>query len=209
LALIAVDPSGENMITVSPGANAHWRAGDVDELVIDPNDVVVCQLEVPLWLVRRLVERCRSVGARVVLNAAPPDRLAGVDLDERAVLVVNESEAAVVLGAAPTSPEHLDQLATHLQSAVVVTLGARGALFREPGKPAGAVPAFPVSVVSTVGAGDAFVGALAVSLLHGSDLADAVRRGCAAGALATTAEDARGALPTHEHLEDFMEAVSC
>jgi ribokinase len=209
LAQIAVDPSGENTIAVSPGANAHWRTEEIDELDIRPGDVVVCQLEIPLWVVRRVAERSRNVGARIILNAAPPHHLTGIDLDERAVLVLNESEASVVLGTTPTSPEHLEELATHLRSAVVVTLGAQGVLFREPGQPASAMAAFPVNVVSTVGAGDAFVGALAVALLQGFRLPDAVRRGCAAGALATTAEDARGALPNHEHLEDFMEAVSC
>ena len=77
---------------------------------------------------------------------------------------------------------------------VVVTLGAAGAALAGPSGST-AVPGFPVTAVDTVGAGDAFVGALAVALASGLDPAGAVTAACAAGAAAATRRGAQAALP--------------
>ena len=76
----------------------------------------------------------------------------------------------------------------------VVTLGAAGAVLAGPSGTA-AVPGFRVTAVDTVGAGDAFVGALAVVLAGGLDPAAAVTAACAAGAAAATRRGAQAALP--------------
>ena len=204
LAMICVDQEGENTIVVSPGANEHWTETFVDTVPVAPGDVVVCQLEVPLATVRLVVALARRVGARVILNAAPPRELSPELLSGIAILVVNETEAAHVLGGAPRSPEDLDETASALTCDVVVTLGSRGAYVRAAGRKTVRVEAFSVTAVSAVGSGDAFVGALACAVLAGLSIAEAVERACAAGALAATAEGARGGLPDRATLDAFV-----
>ena len=204
LAMICVDQQGENTIVVSPGANEHWTDAFVDSVPLAPDDVVVCQLEVPLPTVERVVALARRVGARVILNAAPPHDLSAEMLSGVAILVVNETEAAHVLGRAPHSPGDLDVSASSLACDVVVTLGSRGAYVRAAGQETVHVEAFRVTAVSAVGSGDAFVGALATAVLAGLCLPEAVERACAAGALAATAEGARGGLPDRATLDAFL-----
>ncbi|WP_441249389.1 ribokinase [Kitasatospora sp. McL0602] len=199
LALIVVQDDGENTITLSPGANARLDVPTLERLtggrLAGPGDTVLLQLEVPLPTVLAAAHAARAAGALAVLNAAPlpapgpqTDRLLGQLLSCVDVLVVNESEAAG-LGADPAA------LRARGPATVVVTLGAAGALavdaqrsYREPG--------FAVAAVDTVGAGDAFCGALALALGAGLPLPQALRQGCAAGALAATRPGAQASLPT-------------
>ncbi len=202
LAMICVDQQGENTIIVSPGAN--WTDAFDDTIPLESGDVVVCQLEVPMASVERVVALARRVGAAVILNAAPPQDLSADLLSGVAILVVNETEAAHVLGRAPHSPRELDETASALGCDVVVTLGSRGAYVRAAGLATVHVEAFTVTAISAVGSGDAFVGALATAVLGGLSLPEAVERACAAGALAAMAEGARGGLPDRETLDAFV-----
>jgi ribokinase len=122
-------------------------------------------------------------------------------------LVVNEQEAAAVLGRPVTGPEGAPAAALALAGMAgghaVITLGAAGAVLARPPGAAGApdtpaavtVPGFSVASVDSVGAGDAFVAALAVALAAGVEPAAAVRAACAVGAAATTRQGAQDALP--------------
>lgn len=191
-ALIAVDADGENTIVVIPGANAAWPGDAVDRLALATGDVVVLQLEVPFEVVAAVVARAASVGARTVLNAAPLDRRAAELLGDVEVLVVNEVEAAELFGFdSEVDAETVAHAVAGSPAAVVVTLGGRGALVAAPGTPPREVPAFAVDAVDTVGAGDAFVGGLAVALADGAPLDEAVRWGSATGALTATVHGAR------------------
>jgi ribokinase len=198
-ALILVDERGENLIAVAPGANGRVDASDAARAACGASDTLVCQLEVPLLAVLAAMRAAHTAGARVVLNAAPamaltPDLLADVD-----ILVVNESEARAVGSPDPGA------LAIRMGCAVVVTLGADGAAFAEPaGGRTGAVPSYAVDVVDTTGAGDAFVAGLALARHQGADLGAAVAFAAAAGALAATAEGARGALLSPDAIRTLM-----
>ena len=209
LAMILVDGGGENVIVVSPGANG-LLDGAALTTSSGPGEVLALQLEIPLATCLDAAGRARAAGATVVLNAAPLPKLvepAFADLLSIVdVLVVNEGEAAQL--AEETAPRDWAALAGRLRAlgpdTVVVTLGARGAVAADA---AGtyACDAFAVDVVDTTGAGDAFCGALAVALADGLPIADAVRRGCAAGALAATRMGAQAALPTRAELDAFLE----
>jgi ribokinase len=209
LAMILVDGGGENVIVVSPGANG-LLDGTALTMSPGPGEVLALQLEIPLATCLDAAGRARAAGAAVVLNAAPlpklvepafADLLSAVD-----VLVVNEGEAAHL--ADERAPRDWTALAGRLRAygpdTVVITLGARGAVAADA---AGtyACEAFAVDVVDTTGAGDAFCGALAVALADGLPIADAMRRGCAAGALAATRMGAQAALPTRADLDTFLE----
>lgn len=204
-AFVAVDETGQNAIAVSPGANHYLATEHLQEAAFAGARAVVLQLEIPIAVVRSAARRARAHGARVILNAAPPAPLADEDLGDLDVLVVNEHEAAALAGqgGACRSPEEAVSLAERLRGRVplaVVTLGAAGAVLADA---SGAVhePAFAITPVDTTGAGDAFVGALAVALSEGRPPRDALRFANAAGALATTKHGAQPSMPRRVEVE--------
>ena len=176
---IIVDAEAENMIVVAPGANAHLF---VDTL--PAADVLLLQLEIPLATALAAARIARAAGMLVLLNASP--LAAETDLSELAavtdVVVVNETEARQWRW--PVAD-------------VVTTLGARGARHGDV-----VVPAPNVEPVDTTGAGDVFAGVLAADWLAGPERA--LRRACAAGALATLVPGAGDCAPTAEAIDDVL-----
>jgi ribokinase len=203
LAMISVDPAGENLITVAPGANHEVGAGEVAAAAGNPGDVLVICAEIPVPAIRSALARAR--GARCILNLAPAPEsppAAAIVADGVDWLVVNETEAAAVLGRKVEGLKAAAEAAAELLAAgarhAVVTAGAHGAALAPGTGPAGApltIEAFRVEAVDTVGAGDTFVGALAVALAAGVPPAEAVRAAAAAGATAATRPGAKTAMP--------------
>ena len=196
--------SGENLIVVVPGANGALVPEDADVESVRRATVLLLQLEVPMETV---VAAAAAARGTVVLTPAPPQPL-GADLLEHVdVLVPNEHELAHLAGADPgeRSPAELVDLARSVAScAVVVTLGARGALVVPvEGEPLLQAPP-PVTALDTTGAGDCFCGALAQALASGPDLPTAVRFAVTAAALSTTGPGARGALPDATAVEALL-----
>ncbi|SOD94576.1 ribokinase [Blastococcus haudaquaticus] len=187
--------SGENLIVVVPGANGALVPADADVESVRRATVLLLQLEVPMTTVTAAAAAARGT---VVLTPAPPQPLPAELLERVDVLVPNEHELAQLAGAGPgeRSPAELVDLARSVAScAVVVTLGARGALVvPSDGEPLLQTPP-PVTPVDTTGAGDCFCGALAQALAADPDLPSAVRFAVTAAALSTTGPGARGALP--------------
>lgn len=205
-AFITVTGDGENAITVAPGANRRLTPEDVDAArgAIADAAVLVAQMEVPRETVARGAEVAREVGTRMVLNLAPPFGVPRAVLEGLDPLVVNEHEAAFLLGEKVLGVDGALAAATDLlplgPRSAVVTVGARGAVYAD-GETAEHVPAPEAEVVDTTGAGDAFVGALAFRLARGEDLEGAVAYAVRAGAAAVTKEGAQGALPTPDVLD--------
>jgi ribokinase len=235
LALITVDAAGENAIAVAAGANGLAGPDEVAAAFAAPCEALVVSAEIPAVVLAGVLSRARQAGITCVLNLAPaPDGAAGLLAAGVDWLVVNEQEAAAVLGRPLAGPGEAPAAASALARMgagnVVITLGAAGAVLARapdtpgpemagapdtpgadaagaPGVPgpdlagapgatgAVAVPGFSVPSVDSVGAGDAFVAALAVALAAGVGPADAVRAACAAGAAATTRRGAQAALP--------------
>ncbi|MFI0976907.1 ribokinase [Streptomyces sp. NPDC021093] len=215
LALIVVQQDGENTITLSPGANRHLDVPALGSLtggaVARSGDTLLLQLEVPLPTVLAAAREAREAGALVVLNAAPLPPSGGHGLSEllRAVdvLVVNETEAAGLLPHTHTDwSEHARALRELGPGTVVITLGAEGAVAAGPQFTC-SEGGFTVDAVDTVGAGDAFCAQLALSLGSGVPLPEAVRRACAAGALATTRPGAQSSLPSTAEVDALLGAV--
>ena len=179
VAVIQVDAEGETTIAVAPGAN-----GALASVVLPPHDAVLCQLEVPDEAVLAAWEACTGL---YCLNAAPARPIA-VDAD---LTVVNRLE--------------LDAL-TRRDGLVALTLGAEGAVLLDDGEEiARAVPP-PVDAVDGTAAGDAFTACLLVSLLEGRGEEEALRRACAAGALAATRFGAQPSLPTAAEVDAILDA---
>ncbi|MFD0413922.1 ribokinase [Streptomyces sp. NPDC127108] len=201
VALITVDPSGDNSIVVAPGANSRLTPADVRAAgsLFQAARVVSVQLEIPLDTVAEVV-RALPEGTRLVLNPSPPAPLPDEVLAACDPLVVNEHEARVILGGAgadvPDAPEEWAKglLALGPRS-VVVTLGGEGALVAGPDGVA-RVPSVKVAAVDTTGAGDAFTAALAWRLGAGADLESAARYAARVGALAVTRAGAQVSYPS-------------
>jgi ribokinase len=199
-AVILVDAAGENMIAVAPGANAEVDAADAEQAVagMAGDDVLVLQLEIPIEAAAAALKHARAKSARVILNAAPAQALDAELIRGLEGLVLNESEAAVVLERQASRPgaaaeAAMDAVGRGVKLAVV-TLGGRGAVYAT-ARGAHHVEPFQVTPVDTVAAGDAFVGALAVCLANGLAAEAAVRLASAAGAAATTRAGAQSSLP--------------
>jgi len=207
VALIFVGEDGENMIGVAPGANARLTPEDIDRLpdsLFEPGSVLLASLEVPLETVVRALRRARQAGVTTILNPAPchddlvRDRATILPLVD--VLTPNQQEALAL--AAPAEGDDAAQaLRTQFGARhVVITRGAEGCLVAtEQGTLR--IPPFPVQVVDTVGAGDAFNGALAVALAEGRSLRDAAVWASAAAALAVTRPGAQEGLPLRPEID--------
>ncbi|MDQ0469470.1 ribokinase [Labrys wisconsinensis] len=188
---IILNQKGENFIILDMGANELLDAAAVDagEARIAGSDVVMTVLEIPTAAAARAMELGRRHGARTILNPAParpvPDGLfAHVDY-----LTPNESELRILLGLPADDPRSSRELAGELRRRgvrnVVVTLGRSGALVLTDELDV-MVPAVPVEVVDTTGAGDAFNSGFAVALAEGRGIVEAVRFGVVCGAIACT-----------------------
>jgi ribokinase len=201
LALITVDAAGENVITVASGANSQVGEPEVTAALSAAPDILVLSAEIPVGVLAEVLAGARAAGLACLLNLAPaPPEAAGLlaGPGEAGWLVVNESEAAAVLGHAVAGLEEAGAAARELHDFgarhAVVTAGPGGAALAGPGGDE-LVPGLEVDSVDSVGAGDAFVAALAVALAAGVPAGDAVRAACAAGATATTCRGTQDALP--------------
>ncbi len=199
-ALIFVGPEGQNMIAVAPGANAGLDTADVERAIdrLRAGGVLVMQLEIPMAVIAPAAVAARRAGARVVLNAAPAQRLDPGLLEQVDALVVNEREARDLVNEA--SPEAAAVALRAMGPRIaVLTLGPAGSVFCDESGVHSVQP-YPVTAIDATGAGDAFVGALAVGIANGLPTEAAMRFGNAAGAAATTSLGAQVALPRLEDL---------
>jgi ribokinase len=212
VALILVDEAAENVIAVAPGANESLAPAAIEAAAaaFEEAVVVLLQLEVPVATALAAARRGRAAGAQVVLNPAPmppggldPELLAQID-----VLTPNETEAAALVALPSGEAADDEALAAALRGlglpTVVLTRGRRGALVVTADAHF-AVAAPRVAAVDTTAAGDAFNGALAVALAEQRPLPTAVRRACAAGALAATKVGAQPSLPRRAELDRLLE----
>ncbi len=204
-AFITVTPDGENAIVVSPGANRRFGPDEVEAAANDLREarMVVAQLEVRVEAVESAAHIAAGARGRFLLNLAPPRELPDDLLRLCDPLVVNEHEAAFLLGEEATPEESARRLLELGPASVTVTLGATGAVFATSGAPPERFSAPEVEAVDTTGAGDAFVGALAAKLAEGTTLREAVSYAVFAGAVAATREGAQGSLPTPEEVRKF------
>jgi ribokinase len=218
VALILVDASGENLISVASGANNSLDAASVTEAVERlgslAGDVVLVSREIPAAAVDAALRAARAAGARTVLNPAPASGLPVTQLGLADLITPNLGELvalAAALGLESVRPEPLaepERIArtliesAHVREAIVVTLRERGALLMSAGgKPAVLIPGIEVAAVDGTGAGDTFNGALVAGLAEGRALVESVRRAVIAAGVSTTVPGAREGMPRAAELE--------
>ena len=180
VALVLVDSAGETEIAVAPGANRSVLAPE-----LGPDEAVLCQLEIPA----AAVEACAARAGFFALNAAPALPVARAVLERADLVVVNRLEREA-LAATPRR--------------TAVTLGAEGAVLLEGGREVARAEPPRVEAVDGTAAGDAFTACLVVSHLEGRPWPEALRRACAAGALAATRAGAQPSLPTAAEIDAIL-----
>ena len=205
---ILVQPSGENSIIVFAGANRSIRPEDVPAMFREPVDAVMLQLEIPQEIVLLAGREAEARGIPVILDAGPACSFPLEQMRGLAIVSPNETETQALTGLPVQSEAEARRAAEALRARsggadVVLKMGSRGAYLLTATE-SRLVPAFPVRAVDTTAAGDTFTAAMTVAYLRGLPLSEAVRYGCAAGALATTRLGAQPSLPTAEEVEAFL-----
>ncbi|HEX6980479.1 MAG TPA: ribokinase [Alphaproteobacteria bacterium] len=213
-AFIAVNPRGENAITVASGANRTVRAADVPDAMLGQARAVVLQMEIPVDENIALARRARAAGTPVILNLAPAPADLSPALLERLlasvdVLVLNELEAAAVAaaydGVTGTDPGTMARdIAERAKLTAVITLGADGAVASVHGKPPLAARALTITPVDTTGAGDAFVGIMAAKIAEGVAFERCLRYAAVGASLACLALGAQASLPYAADIEKAL-----
>jgi len=208
VAMIFVDPGGENSIGVASGANNKLSEEDIDaakEMIVNA-DSLVLQLETPVDVVRYAARLASDAGVKVILNPAPAQKLDDALFRNLTVLTPNEGETELLTGVKVNDEKSALQAAQILRTkgvaTVIITMGAKGSFLATKDREL-LIPTKEVAALDTTAAGDAFNGALAFALAEKTTWIDAVRFANLAGALAATKMGAQPSLPTYEELQRF------
>ncbi len=212
VAVIGVEDSGQNCITVIPGANGLVTSADIIEAesVISAADVLLLQLEIPVDAVMTAIGIARQHKILTILDPAPALESFPAELLRVDVICPNESEASLITGLPVTNVQEAMVACGNLQSSgariAIITLGAQGSVVCTESGIAQHVPSFPVTAVDTTAAGDAFAGALGFCLAQGQSVLEAVRFASAAGALASTRHGAQPAMPRFNEVKELEQS---
>ena len=206
-AIIIVDSDGQNSIVLSAGANGKVNDADVNSASFSDYKLLLLQLEIPLQTVLSAAKHAQENGLRVILNPAPAKQLPDELIALADFLIPNETELSLLTNIPINDMNSTEQAARALLEIgaknVIVTLGSKGALIVTEAQVTH-VESYKVNVLDTTAAGDAFIGGFATALLQDQSLEEAVRYGCACGALAATKFGAQPSLPKKDEVEKFI-----
>ncbi|KAH7194559.1 putative ribokinase [Fusarium odoratissimum] len=215
IAMIIVDePTGQNRIILSPGANNSLQPSHFSKMPGPTPSLLIMQLEIPLETVIQAFKAAKTTGTPVLLNPAPAQVLPAEIYQGLAHLILNETEAALLSDKDESEFEDISVvekaaacfLARGVRN-VVITLGGRGAYFANDTGTKGLIPALKVEVVDTTAAGDTFIGAYAVELAGAEqrseqfDIEKAVRSGIWASSKTVVRRGAQVSIPWKDELE--------
>lgn len=202
--------TGNNAIIVAAGAAGRISVQDVEEraALIGGAAVFITQLEQPIPSAKRALEIARAGGAKTILNPAPAATLGDDILALCDYVTPNESEAEGLTGLPVTTIAEAERAADALLDrgvgAVIITLGDKGALYRDRARSVHVPVISAGPVVETTGAGDAFNGGFAVALAEGRDVVEAVRFGCATAGISVTRAGTAPAMPSRAEIEALL-----
>ena len=205
IAMIQVADSGENSIVISAGANAKLDESVVaqHQATIESADCLLVQLETPLQAVEKAVKIAKAHHTQVILNPAPAQPLSDEILANIDMITPNETETALLTGVQVVDEQTAQQAANVFHQkgiqTVLITLGAKGAFLSENGN-GEIIAGFKVTPVDTTAAGDTFNGALAVALLEGKSMRDAVMFAHKASSISVTRMGAQSSIPIRSEL---------
>jgi ribokinase len=212
VALISVDGQGQNSITVIPGANGMLLPEDLDKSLpqLRSAGMILTQLEIPIETVEYLCAIAYRFKVPLMLDPAPARRLSRKMLRHVTYLTPNESEICALCGIpsldlnVATVAELAQTLLGSGAANVIIKMGSQGAYVAGADGLRRMVPAFKVRVIDSTAAGDAFNGGLAVALMRGMQLEEAVRFVGTVGALSVTRAGAQPAMPTAHEVSHLL-----
>ena len=209
IAMILLDGERQNYIIAIYGANMQCGEPELAavEKALDGADALMLQLEAPYETSLRAAQMANEMGVTVVWDPAPPLGLPPEAFDALDIVTPNQTEAEALTGIPVSDVESAHVAAEALLDAgasiAIVKLGEQGACYATTGA-RGHIGSHDVDPSDTVAAGDAFGGAFTVALGEGRSVAEAVRYGTAAGALAVTKPGAQEAMPTRAEVEALL-----
>ncbi|MGP4079929.1 ribokinase [Pseudalkalibacillus sp. R45] len=207
---VTLEEDGNNRIIIVPSANLQYKPADLSHVqdLIKEADIVLVQLEMDLKVTEKAITFAKQFGIPVIFNPAPARTLEDHLLQKVTYLTPNETEAEILTGVKIKTLEDVKHAGRHLVNRgvenVVITLAEKGAYIIDRNG-CEHVSGFPVAIKDTVAAGDAFNGALAVALVSGKSLMEAVHFANAAGALTVTKEGAIPSVPYLYEVEKFIQ----
>jgi len=211
MALIVVDKRPENVIVVIPGTNMRITPQDVRaaEQQLQQSAVLLMQLEIPLDAIESAIATAHRANCICILNPAPARQLPPAILRNIDLLTPNQNEAKLLTGISAETIEGAQKAGEALLQmgvpAVIITLGSSGSLLVQKGS-SKHIPAFSIpDAVDPSGAGDAFMGGLAIALAEGRTLEEATQFGNASGALSTRKHGAMPAMVSRQELDTFLQ----
>jgi len=213
VALISIDPEGDNSIVVAPGANNKITAADIrgQEQIIKMAKLLIVQLEIPLEAVMEAVAIAHHHGVEVLLDPAPAQSLPDELLRRVDYITPNESEIFHLTGVKVSDTKTAKVAAAELLNKGVKTvfakLGSKGVTVVTANQTQ-SIEGFKVNVVDTTAAGDAFAGALGVALTEGKCVWTAAQFANAVGALTVTRYGAQQSIPNRKETEEFIQRMS-
>ncbi|MGX5805379.1 ribokinase [Bradyrhizobium sp. Arg314] len=209
-AMVMVGDDGANMIAIYLGANLSATALTVEKAAafVEPDAIVVAEMGMPVAALERLFELKTDKGFELIFNPAPVrPGLSAEAWRNIDYLTPNQTETFELTGIEVVDFESAAQAARKLldlgPKAALITLGAHGAYYCG-GSASFGLPAFPIKVVDTTGAGDAFNGAFAAFLAQGLAVREAIRKAMAVAALCVSRRGAQDSMPTARTVEDFL-----
>ncbi len=215
VAFIMIDSSGENMISVAPGANFKLSPNEINaksELIKNATSLVI-QMEIPIETINTALEIASEEETIKILNPAPLKPISREILKNVDIIVPNEGELFRLHSLLEleeltiTGKEKIIQASKDISmfgvKTVITTLGSKGCLIYNGEKDqATEVPAFKVKAVDTVGAGDCFNGVLASKLSQGENIVNAVKHATAAASIAVTRKGAQESMPYFNEIKE-------
>jgi ribokinase len=208
-ALIMLDKDGNNYLSVASGANYKLSGEHIDKAVkaIIEADMIVMQMEIPFDTTSYVFDLAETHNKKVLFNLAPARPFDVSVLKKTYAFVVNEVEASMVTGLKVDTDEEIKIAAAELLKLgckiAIITLGSRGSYVASPDF-TGFVAAFKVKAVDTTAAGDVYCGSLAVALVEGKSLVEAVRFAGAASAISVTRLGAQPSAPIRKEIDEFI-----
>lgn len=208
-ALIMLDDKGNNYLSVAPGSNYRMTPSHIDQAldVLKAAEIIVLQMEIPLETNMYIFKLAAQYKKKILFNLAPAQPFEFSLLKHVYTFVVNEVEAAMVTGLKVESDNEVKVAAEKIlmlgPEIVIITLGSRGAYvvteqIRE------FISAFEVKAVDTTAAGDVYCGSLAVALVEGKPIREAIRFAAAASAISVSRLGAQPSAPHRDEIEALL-----
>jgi ribokinase len=208
-ALIMLDKDGNNYLSVASGANYKITPAHIDKALntITEAEIIVMQMEIPFDTIKYVFDLAAKHNKKVMFNLAPSKPFDLEVLKKTYAFVVNEVEASMVTGLKVETDDEIKKASQSLLKlgckTAIITLGARGSYVASADF-TGFVPAFKVKAVDTTAAGDVYCGSLAVAMVEGKSLMDAVKFAGAASAISVTRLGAQPSAPHRKEIDEFI-----